>query len=255
MLGREAASAYPNTVQPLEVAEPSKGALAVHNAAEEEADERHTGRVRAISMILALCFHSFLEGLAVGLNKSLQSIVLLFVSILIHKTIIAFSVGLQLVRSLTGRVKMMIALICLLAFMSPIGITTGILANTSEESEAKDIALIVLQGAAVGTFLFITFMEVLPEVREDGSILSLPLMLIGFGVVAGFRAMDAHDEAEHGHDGVVSALCYFVNATTTNCTISANITDLCSIHDSPCSATSNASNCFNIATNCSINAN
>lgn len=49
----------------------------------------------------------------------------------------------------------------ILAFMSPLGALVGmVVQSAAENSFSKDVAITILQGLAVGTFLYVTFFEV-----------------------------------------------------------------------------------------------
>ena len=56
-------------------------------------------KIRAICMVLALTVHSVLEGLVVGLQDTAQGVSEIVVMIGIHKVIVAFSLGITLLKS------------------------------------------------------------------------------------------------------------------------------------------------------------
>ncbi|VDO98258.1 unnamed protein product [Heligmosomoides polygyrus] len=161
----------------------------------------HSHGVRSITFVLALSIHSVIEGIALGFlagafrsrpeARSTQTTAL-FLSLLVHKLIVAFSVGLQLART------HVVASVFILAFMSPLGALVGmVVQSAAENSFSKDVAITILQGLAVGTFLYVTFFEVLLHERdnEHPNLLKLLVMMIGFGLIGLLRLVDNH---EHG---------------------------------------------------------
>ena len=114
---------------------------------------------RLIIFLLALSIHSIFEGLAIGLQQDGLS---LFIGVILHKSIMAFLLGLTLSKA---TFKPLHFTICILIFAiaSPVGIFIGTFI-TEMKSEVGIIINGVLQAMAGGTFLYITFFEVLnPE--------------------------------------------------------------------------------------------
>lgn len=120
-----------------------------------------------------------------------------FVAIIIHKTILAFSLGINFV---TIQVPLKISLLLTIIFClaSPIGggIGTSLVAG---DSESVQVTLLnaILQGLATGTFLYIAFTEVIsyeltnlePEYVSHRLLLVLSI-LIGFSAFAGLSFID-----------------------------------------------------------------
>lgn len=158
----------------------------------------HSHGVRSITFVLALGIHSIIEGLAFGVQSGDKAIIALFLSLMVHKLIVAFSVGLQLFRTHAHQVKWVIISIFILAAMTPLGAIIGILVSSAASNTLlKAAAVTVLQGLAVGTFLYVTFFEVLLHERdnEHPNLLKLLVMFIGFALIGGLRLF----ESDHGH--------------------------------------------------------
>ncbi|KAK1891324.1 Zinc transporter ZIP1 [Dissostichus eleginoides] len=106
------------------------------------------------------------------------------IAILVHKTIIVFSLSVKLVQSAV-RPLWVAAYISVFAMMSPIGIAIGI---SVMEAKLAAGALIqaVLEGLAAGTFIYITFLEILPhELNSPGKqLLKVLFILLGFSIMA-----------------------------------------------------------------------
>ena len=140
--------------------------------------------LRSFLLLLALSLHTVFEGLAIGLQPSNQAVWNLFIAIVVHKTIIAFSMGIQFAENLKTYTNAVIFIV-LFAFMSPLGIAigTGVFALQGP-GDVSLVVSVVLQGIAAGTFLYVTFFEVLnKEVGQDHSLLKVLFILLGFGAM------------------------------------------------------------------------
>ena len=49
--------------------------------------------LRSVLLIIALTFHSLFEGLAIGLQKELGELMSIFIAVVVHKAVMAFSLG------------------------------------------------------------------------------------------------------------------------------------------------------------------
>nr|XP_004672415.1 zinc transporter ZIP2 [Jaculus jaculus] len=140
--------------------------------------------LRALVLLLALSFHSVFEGLAVGLQTSVAATIKLCVAVLSHKGLVVFGVGLRLVKIGTGSRWATLSILSL-ALMSPLGLSLGLSVATGDSETQQGLVQAVLEGIAAGTFLYVTFLEILP--RELASS-EAPLAKWGC-VAAGFAFM------------------------------------------------------------------
>ncbi|CAG5859126.1 unnamed protein product [Menidia menidia] len=139
---------------------------------------------RSFMLFLSLSLHSVFEGLAIGLQSTDSKVMEICIAILVHKSIIVFSLSVKLVQSAVR--PLWVALyILVFAAMSPLGIAVGV---SVMEARLAAGALIqaVLEGLAAGTFVYITFMEILPhELNSAGKqLLKVLFILLGFTVMA-----------------------------------------------------------------------
>uniref|UniRef100_A0A8C5WNC7 Solute carrier family 39 member 1 n=2 Tax=Elapidae TaxID=8602 RepID=A0A8C5WNC7_LATLA len=140
--------------------------------------------IRLVVLFLALSLHSIFEGLAVGLQEDGTQALEICLALLIHKGAIAFSLSLKL---LQGRLRPRVVAICLVIFsvMSPFGIGLGVSLTEVPMAALSRLSRSVLEGLATGTFIYITFLEILPH--ELGSseqrILKVIVLLLGFALV------------------------------------------------------------------------
>ncbi|XP_023657021.1 zinc transporter ZIP1 isoform X2 [Paramormyrops kingsleyae] len=143
--------------------------------------------IRSFILVFSLSLHSVFEGLAVGLQQDKQQILEICLALLLHKSVISFSLALKLTQ---GQLRQAAVAGCLLLFsvMSPLGIGLGIALTETQSTPQHQLARSTLEGLAAGTFIYITFMEILPHElgSSQGRIPKLALLLTGFAVVTGF---------------------------------------------------------------------
>ncbi|KAI1886004.1 hypothetical protein AGOR_G00209580 [Albula goreensis] len=142
--------------------------------------------IRSFILVFSLSLHSVFEGLAVGLQQESQKVLEICMALLLHKCIIAFSLSLKLTQ---GRLRRVAVTGCLLLFslMSPLGIGLGIALTEAQSTPQHHLAQSTLEGLAAGTFIYITFMEILPHElgAPQNRIPKVALLLTGFAVVTG----------------------------------------------------------------------
>ncbi|VDM42848.1 unnamed protein product [Toxocara canis] len=165
----------------------------------------HIHGVRSITFVLAISFHSVIEGLALGVQDDAAELSALFISLMVHKVIVAFSVGLQLGRTHAHALGWVCGSLLLLALMSPLGGLIGMFVqNAQMDTKLKDFIILIMQGLAVGTFIYVTFFEVLLHERdnEHPNLLKLSFMIVGFALIGALRLLDSHSHegaTSHGH--------------------------------------------------------
>ncbi|KAM4600678.1 zinc transporter ZIP3 isoform 1-T2 [Polymixia lowei] len=140
--------------------------------------------LRAFILVFSLSLHSVFEGLAVGLLEDSKEVLEICLALVIHKSIISFSLSLKLAQ---GRLRRAVVAGCLLLFavMSPLGIGLGIALTETKASHQHQLARSTLEGLAAGTFIYITFMEILPHELSShkNRIPKVAMLLLGFAVV------------------------------------------------------------------------
>lgn len=152
-------------------------------------DTKAPSSFRSLVLTLSLSFHSVFEGLAVGLQDTESKVLQLAVAILLHKTIIAASLALLLLQSRLP-LRWLAASIITFALMSPLGVGLGMAVMQSPDaSGSPTMTRSVLEGVAAGTFMYITFLEILPQELNDPArrLLKVLAVLLGFSGMAGLR--------------------------------------------------------------------
>jgi len=184
----------------------SDGNIPVGNAVEEEedpgteqeySDPSSHSVVRSIVLVIALSLHSLFEGLAIGLQPTFDDTIQIFVALALHKCIVAFSLGLNMVQSKLGIRSIVISSI-VFSLASPIGCAIGItIVEKASNGAAANAAIGALQGIACGTFIYIIFFEILPHEFMKKKTLTCPdrilkvlFLIIGFSVIVGVVFLD-----------------------------------------------------------------
>ncbi|ELV09269.1 zinc transporter ZIP3 [Tupaia chinensis] len=144
----------------------------------------HASPLRLLSLVFALSAHSVFEGLALGLQEEGEKVVSLFVGVAVHETLVAVALGISMARSsmaLRDAAKLAVTV----SAMIPLGIGLG-LGIESARGVAGSVASVLLQGLAGGTFLFVTFLEVLAKELEEKSdrLLKVLFLVLGYAVLA-----------------------------------------------------------------------
>ncbi|NXK81705.1 S39A3 protein, partial [Amazona guildingii] len=141
--------------------------------------------IRLIGLGFALCTHSIFEGLALGLQEESGKVMSLFIGIAIHETLVAVALGISMAKTslpLKDAVKMAVTV----SLMIPLGISIG-MGIESTQNAASNIVSLLLQGISGGTFLFITFFEILAKELEEKNnrLLKVLFLVLGYAALAG----------------------------------------------------------------------
>ena len=142
--------------------------------------------MRTYILVLALSMHSIFEGLALGLIVDMDRLTQIAVAIVIHKSVIAFSLTVNLLQH-DMPIRTVVKAAVLFSIMAPIGLGIGIAVLTSASIYSASLSSAILQGIANGTFLFVTFFEIFQrELTEKGNrLLKVMAMILGYSVVTG----------------------------------------------------------------------
>ncbi|KAG8454566.1 hypothetical protein GDO86_000982 [Hymenochirus boettgeri] len=140
--------------------------------------------LRLFSLVFALSAHSVFEGLALGLQDEGEKLLNLFIGVAIHETLVAVALGVSMANAhitLRDAIKMAV----LVSVMIPVGIGIG-MAIESGRNLGSSTASALLQGIAGGTFLFVTFFEILAKELEEKNdrLLKVLFLVVGYTVLA-----------------------------------------------------------------------
>lgn len=145
--------------------------------------------VQGLLTVLALSFHAIFEGLAVGLEPSISSVVYLAAAIATHKLVISFCVGMELYVA-GASTRATLGYLSVFSMVTPIGIGIGLaLGHFKNDSENLGPTPTILQGMAAGTLLYVVFFEVLARERanEKSGLLQLVAIIVGFTLMLGLQ--------------------------------------------------------------------
>lgn len=153
--------------------------------------------VRSLVLVIALSLHSLFEGLAIGLQPTFDDTVQLFSAIALHKCILAFSLGLNMVQSKLGTRAIIVSGL-LFSVASPFGTAMGIaIVDMWSDGTAAKATIGALQGIACGTFIYVIFFEILPHefmkkrVRTcPNRMLKVLFLIVGFCIIVGVLFLD-----------------------------------------------------------------
>lgn len=147
--------------------------------------------LRNFLTILALSIHCVFEGLAIGLEKNVHDVWILFAAVAAHKFVISFCIGLELHQAKTPKI-LFISYIIIFALVTPIGMGIGIAISTLQVSSGYYVSVAVLQGIAGGTILYIVVFEVLERERSKNvsGLAQLLFIILGFAVISSIEFLE-----------------------------------------------------------------
>lgn len=153
----------------------------------------------AVVVVVALSFHSIMEGLVLGLEDEPTDIWILFGALCAHKICISFSMSMELLE-VGVSLKPFLASMIIFSLASPLGGLIGslVVGFSGQESAGGILVPTILQAVSGGTILYVIFCEVLERERSrpTGSRVRFVALVLGFGVMAGLESIGGH---EHGH--------------------------------------------------------
>lgn len=154
-------------------------------------------KTTSIVLALALCIHSIIEGVAIGISENREFVLLLCGTIAINHFIASISLAGTLSRSGFNLKQSLAPIICFAASTS-LGIVIGLLIhNTSEIFNS------VLLSISAGTFVYTSCTEIIQhELKRRGLKTWLQFLLIMLGgclIIAMWFIGGGHDH-DHGGD-------------------------------------------------------
>ena len=146
---------------------------------------------RSIVMMLALSFDSIFEGMTTGLKKTTMEVWVIFIGNFVHETIIAFCLGLQLVKNNDKKKLPVIIAAVAYAIMNPIGLAIATIFYELKNSGPElDLTSGLIQAIISGCFIYVTFCEILEgQLQHQTAYAKIISMLFGFAFLAAFAAL------------------------------------------------------------------
>nr|XP_043620457.1 zinc transporter 2 [Erigeron canadensis] len=145
-----------------------------------------------ILLILALCFHSIFEGIAVGVSSTKAEAWRNLWTISLHKIFAAVAMGIALLRLIPKRPFLLtIAYSFAFGISSPIGVGIGIAIDATTEGKTADWIYAISMGIACGVFVYVAIHHLISkgfkpqkESYFDTPFFKFLAVLLGVGVIA-----------------------------------------------------------------------
>lgn len=113
-------------------------------------------------LILALCFHSVFEGLAVGVAESKGGAWRALWTVCLHKVFAATAMAIALLRTKPNRALLScVAYASAFAISSPVGVSIGIVVDSTTEGPVARWLFAITMGLATGIFIYVALNHML----------------------------------------------------------------------------------------------
>ncbi|KAF8402943.1 hypothetical protein HHK36_011036 [Tetracentron sinense] len=145
-----------------------------------------------ILLIIALCFHSVFEGIAIGVADTKKAAWRNLWTISLHKIFAAIAMGIALLRMIPKRPFLAtVAYSFAFAISSPIGVGIGIAIDATTQGHVADWIYAISMGLACGVFIYVAINHLIakgfkPQVQcyFDTPFFKFLAVLVGVGVIA-----------------------------------------------------------------------
>ena len=160
----------------------------------EEEDEHEHGHehgaklgITPYILLLALGFHGFFEGMALGIQGEVRNTLFLALAIAAHKWAASLTLGISIIKA-GIQLKQLIIMIAVFGLIGPVGIAFGMILRAT----ANDVIEGIFLAISVGTFLYIACTEVLVEEFEhsDYKFFKFAAFMVGGIFTAGLSLIE-----------------------------------------------------------------
>ncbi|XP_022716755.1 zinc transporter 11-like [Durio zibethinus] len=146
----------------------------------------------SVLLIVALCFHSVFEGIAIGVAETEANALNALWTISLHKIFAAIAMGIALLRMIPDRPLLScIAYAFAFAISSPVGVAIGIIIDATTQGAVADWIFAISMGLACGVFIYVSINHLLSKgytplktVSVDTPHHKFLAVLLGVGVIA-----------------------------------------------------------------------
>lgn len=148
----------------------------------------------SVLLIAALCFHSFFEGIAIGVAETEGDAWKTLWTISLHKLFAAIAMGIALLRMIPDRPLLScIAYAFAFAISTPVGLAVGIIIDATTQGSVADWLFAISMGLACGVFIYVSINHLLSKGYTPQKTVSLSVdtpqhkflaVLLGIGVIA-----------------------------------------------------------------------
>ena len=162
---------------------------------EHEHEHKHEKKIGITPyiLLLALGFHGFFEGMALGIQGEVRDTLFLSLAIAAHKWAASLTLGISFIKA-EVQLKQLIIMIGIFGLIGPVGITFGMILRATANAIVEGIFLAI----SVGTFIYIACTEVLVEEFEhsDNKYLKFIAFMVGGIFTAGLSLIEAFSGVE-----------------------------------------------------------
>ncbi|KAJ0045002.1 hypothetical protein Pint_03878 [Pistacia integerrima] len=146
----------------------------------------------SILLIVALCFHSVFEGIAIGVAENAADAWKALWTISLHKIFAAIAMGIALLRMLPNR-PLLSCVVYAFAFAisSPVGVAIGIVIDATTQGRVADWIFAISMGLACGVFVYVSINHLLSKgytplkpISVDTPYFKFLAVSLGVGVIA-----------------------------------------------------------------------
>jgi zinc transporter 1/2/3 len=118
----------------------------------------------SILLIVALCFHSVFEGIAIGVAETKSDAWKALWTVCLHKIFAAIAMGIALLRIIPNRPFLSCASYAFaFAISSPVGVAIGIIIDQTTQGEIADWIYAISMGIACGVFIYVSINHLLSK--------------------------------------------------------------------------------------------
>ena len=163
-----------------------------HEHEHEHKHEKKLG-ITPYVLLLALGFHGFFEGMALGIQGEVRDTLFLSLAIAAHKWAASLTLGISFIKA-EVQLKQLIIMIGIFGLIGPVGIAFGMILRATANAIVEGIFLAI----SVGTFIYIACTEVLVEEFEhsDNKYLKFIAFMVGGIFTAGLSLIEAFSGVE-----------------------------------------------------------
>jgi zinc transporter 1/2/3 len=162
---------------------------------EHEHEHKHEKKIGITPyiLLLALGFHGFFEGMALGIQGEVRDTLFLSLAIAAHKWAASLTLGISFIKA-EVQLKQLIIMIGIFGLIGPVGIAFGMILRATANAIVEGIFLAI----SVGTFIYIACTEVLVEEFEhsDNKYLKFIAFMVGGIFTAGLSLIEAFSGVE-----------------------------------------------------------
>ncbi|KAL3508384.1 hypothetical protein ACH5RR_027785 [Cinchona calisaya] len=146
----------------------------------------------SVLLIVALCFHSVFEGIAIGVAETKADAWKALWTVCLHKIFAAIAMGIALLRMIPDRPLLSCAAYAFaFAISSPVGVAIGIIIDATTQGAVADWIYAISMGLACGVFIYVSINHLLSKGYNPKKSLSVDMphykflaVLLGVGVIA-----------------------------------------------------------------------